>query len=95
MKMPVEDQFGSEQGSEGMPLAGPMSWSRIRIYTGKPFALDIENMASLWDAAVASLRESLTLHEYDDKVTGAVDNLYGRKCICLCKCQHPGSYPCR
>lgn len=37
----------------------------------------IENMASLWDAAVASVEESLTLHEYD-KVTGAVDNLYGK-----------------
>ena len=37
-EMPVEDQFGSEQGVKHWP--GPMSWSRIRIYTGKPLALD-------------------------------------------------------
>lgn len=53
-----------------MHWPGPMSWSRIRIIRENALSFGyIENMASLWDAAVASVEESLTLHEYD-KVTG-------------------------
>ena len=76
-EMPVEDQFGSEQGVKDA-LAGAYVLVKDQNLYGKALSFGyIENMASLWDAAVASVEESLTLHEYD-KVTGAVDNLYGK-----------------
>lgn len=76
-EMPVEDQFGSEQGVKDA-LAGAYVLVKDQNLYGKALSFGyIENMASLWDAAVASVEESLTLHEYD-KVTGAVDDLYGK-----------------
>lgn len=77
-EMPVEDQFGSEQGVKDA-LAGVYVLVKDPNLYGQNLSFGyIENMASLWDVTAASAEESLSLHEYD-KVTGTVDNIYGKQ----------------
>lgn len=76
-EMPVEDQFGSEQGVKDA-LAGVYVLIKDYSLYGQVLTMGyIENMASLWDVTAASAEESFSRHEYD-KVTGNVDQVYGK-----------------
>ena len=76
-EMPVEDQFGSEQGVKDA-LTGVYVLVKDQNLYGHTLTFGyIENMASLWDVTAASAEESFSQHEFD-KVTGTVDQIYGK-----------------
>ena len=76
-EMPVEEQFGSEQGVKDA-LAGVYILVKDPSLYGAALSFTyIENMASLWDVTSSSMEESFGMHNYQE-VTSVVDNIYGK-----------------
>ena len=76
-EMPVEEQFGSEQGVKDA-LAGAYVLVKDQSLYGAALSFTyIENMASLWDVTPSSMEESFGLHNYQE-VSSVVDNIYGK-----------------
>lgn len=75
-EMPVQKQFGSEQGVQDA-LTGVYIQIKTQNLYGKSLSFGyIDNMASLWDVMSSSNEASFSLHQYAE-VTNIIDGIYG------------------